>query len=108
MDIYGGLSEFITSNNTYESSVVINSVILKIRATNKIEEIFKIPIIERIFNFDSALQWFYFICFVIDCIRKEANDKFDYKFSTENAIVFISNNYDLCNENLYHEYFDED
>lgn len=109
-EIYASIIEFVTANSSYESSVIMNDVSSKIKQATSMEDIFKIPIIERVFNCTTALQWSYFICFTIDYMRKGSisNASFSTAFNIENATMFISNTYDLYNKEIYHEYFDVD
>lgn len=107
-DVYGSIIEYVIANTAYESSVVMNDVVSKIRQADSMEIIFKIPITERIFSCNTALQWSYFICFTVNYITKESvtvPSTFINSFSIENAVMFISNTYDLYNKAIHQEYF---
>jgi len=109
--IHDAIMNYVLYNSTYESHEAINASVNKIEHVNSIEEIFKIPIDDRLYNFTHALQWLYFICFIINVINKEQIEiplTFNMLFSVENAIIYISHKYDAANETFYQDYFDDD
>lgn len=95
------IAEYILCNSTFESNEAIRNSIQKINQATSIEDIFKIPIDDRLFNFTNSLQWLYFICFLIGHFPSNTG------FSTDAAIVYISNKYDAANETFYHDYLYE-
>lgn len=108
-DIHDALVNYITHNSTFESHEAIETAIKKIEQSTSIESIFRIPIEERLFNFTNALQWLYFICFVINVIKDEhimIPSSFNIAFSTDSAIIYLSNKYNAANETFYQDYFD--
>lgn len=109
--VHDAIVNYIIYNSTYESHEAIDCSIKKIEQSNSIEEIFKIPIDDRLFNFTSSLQWLYFICFIINVINDEKiiiPISFNILFSTNNAIIYLSNKYNAANDTFYQDYFDSD
>lgn len=107
-DIHDALVDYIAHNSTFESHDAIESSIKKIEQSSSIEGIFRIPIEDRLFNFTNSLQWLYFICFVINIIKDEhiiIPTAFNIAFSTDSAIVYLSNKYNAANETFYQDYF---
>jgi hypothetical protein len=105
--IYDAITKYITINSTFESNIAIDNVIKKIQQVNSIEDIFKIPIDNRLYNFKNSLEWLYFICFIIYTINDEKfilPNNFNMIFSTNDAIIYISNIYDAANETFYQDY----
>ncbi len=107
-DVFDAIVNYIFSNSTFESTEAISAVIKKIESTNSIEDLFRIPIEDRLYNFTNALQWFYFICFIINTIKDEQiiiPSTFNINFSTDTAIIYLSNTYNEANKLLYSDYF---
>lgn len=108
--IHGAIVEYISNNASYESTDAINESIKKIERAPSIEAIFRIPIDDRLYNFTTALQWLYFMCFIINVIKDEhiiLPGSFNIKFSIDTAIVYISNKYNAANKTFYQDYFDD-
>ena len=108
-NIYNAIIDYIIHNSTFESHEAIDVALKKIEQVMSIEEIFRIPIEDRLFNFTGSLQWLYFICFIINYIKDEKivfNSSFNISFSTDSAIIYISNKYNAANETFYQDYFD--
>lgn len=109
-DIHDAIVDYISHNSTYESNEAIDDAIKKIGLAISIENIFRIPIEDRLYNFTNSLQWLYFICFIINVIKDEQiviPTSFNINFSTNDAIIYISNKYNAANETFYQDYFDE-
>ena len=109
-NIHDALVDYISNNSTFESHEAIEATIKKIEQSASIESIFRIPIEDRLFSFTNALQWLYFICFVINIIKDEhitLPTAFNITFSTDSAIIYLSNKYNAANETFYHDYFDD-
>lgn len=109
-DIFNAIVKYITHNSTFESNEAINESIKKIQGSTNIEDIFRIPINDRLYNFTNALQWLYFICFIIHVIKDEniaVPSTFNTSFSLESAVIYLSNKYNAANETFYKDYFDE-
>lgn len=108
-DIHDAIVNYISSKSTFESHEAINDAIKKIEQSLSIEEIFRIPIEDRLYNFVNALQWLYFVCFIINVIKDEQiiiPSSFNTSFSTDSAIIYLSIKYNAANETFYHDYFD--
>lgn len=108
--IYEAIVEYISNNSTFESFDAINSTIKKIESANSIDEIFRIPIEERLYNFTNSLEWLYFICFIINVIKDEyieVPNTFNMIFSTDSAIIYLSNTYSSATKTFYIDYFDD-
>lgn len=109
-NIHDAIVDYISHNSTFESNEAIDDVIKKIERATSFEEIFRIPIENRLYNFTNALQWLYFICFIINTIKDECiivPAVFNINFSTDSAIVFISNTYNAANETFKQDYFSD-
>lgn len=109
VDIINSIISYINDNNSYESNDILASVINKIKNSRSIEDVFRIPIADRVFSFNAALNWLYFVCFVIHTVKEEhitLPNVFNISFSTSDALIYISNTYNAVNENLMHDYFD--
>lgn len=109
LDIHNAIVLYISNNSTFESHEAIDDVINKIGRVTCIESIFRIPIDNRLFNFTNALQWLYFICFIINVIKDEQiiiPNSFNIIFSIDSAIIYLSNIYNAANETFYEDYFD--
>lgn len=107
--IHDAIVDYIINNSTFESHEAIDASIKKIELSGSIEDIFRIPIEDRLFNFTSSLQWLYFMCFIINVIKDEQMvlpPSFNIIFSTDNAIIYLSNKYNAANETFYQDYFD--
>lgn len=107
-DIHDAIVDYITHNSTFESHEAIDDAIKKIEQTASIEGIFRIPVDDRLFNFTNALQWLYFVCFIINVIKDEQitiPSTFNITFSTDSAIIYLSNKYNAANETFYQDYF---
>lgn len=108
-DIHDAIVDYISNNLVYESDTALTETAKKISRCTNIEEIFRTPILDRLFNFSNSLEWLYFICFIINVINDEKIEipsNFDMSFSVNSAIVFISNTFNSINKNLYKEYID--
>lgn len=107
--IHDGIINFIESNISYESNQAIDDTLKTISTTNNIEYIFRIPIENRIFNFNTAMEWLFFINITLSCIKEEAIEipnTFDISFSLNDAMIYLSNIYDAKKEDLM-DYFEE-
>lgn len=108
--IFDAIVDFILNNATFESKKAINECIKKIELSSSMEDTFRIPINDRVFNFTTSLQWLYFICFLIEVIKDtqiEIPPTFNIVFSTDTAIIYISSIFNVVNESLYDEYFND-
>lgn len=106
--IYEGVINYIFDNNTFESCEYIADTIKSIQQMNNLEDIFRKPIENRLFNFEQSLHWLYFICSVIKYIKDELIELpngFDISFNTEVAILYLSNVFSHKQDQL-EEYFD--
>jgi len=109
-NVYDAIVDYIYHNSSYESNDAINNAVKKIEQSNSIEEIFKIPIDNRLYNFNHSLQWLYFICFIINFINDNniiLSVSFNINFSANDAIMYISNIYNGINDMLYKDYFND-
>jgi hypothetical protein len=107
-NIRDGIIDFIDTKNTYESSTAIDDTIKSIDAAKDLESIFRIPIENRLFNFNSSMEWLFFICVAIKTIKDESiilPDNFNINFSVEDAMMYLQNIYNNKKEDL-EEYFD--
>jgi len=106
--IYNGVVEYIYDNNTFESSELILNTIKNIQTLTNIEEIYRKPIENRIFNFDRALRWFHFICTLVKFINDNSivlPPGFNINFNLDSAIIYLTNVYTYKQEEIL-EYFD--
>lgn len=109
-DIYTAVVEFISQNSSFESNEAIDETIKKIEQVQSMEDFFRIPIENRLFNFTKSLQWLYFICFIIRVINDEhiiIPSAFNASFSSNDAMTYLSNKYSLANESFYRDYFND-
>lgn len=107
-NIHDAIVDYIFDNATFESNDAIKDCIKQIERLRSFNEIFRIPIENRLFNFDSSLHWLYFICFLINVINDEqivVPQSFSTTFNSNDAIIYISNRYDNINEEMYDDYF---
>jgi len=107
-DIYNGVVEYIYDNTTFESSELMVDTIKSIQTLTNIEDIYRKPIENRIFNFDRALKWFYFICTLVKFINDNSivlPSGFTISFNLESAIIYLTNVYTHKQEEFL-EYFD--
>lgn len=109
-NLHNAIVDYISNNSTFESNEAIDDVIKKIERSKSFEEIFRIPIENRLFNFVNALQWLYFICFLINTMKEECISVpsiFNINFSTDSAIIYISNKYNAANKTFKQDYFND-
>jgi hypothetical protein len=109
-DIYDSIITYISINATFESNEAIKDVVNKINISTSMDDIFKMPIKYRLFNFKGALEWLYFICFIIHIINDEniiIPYNFNIEFLTNDAIIYISTIYDAANEIFYQDYINK-
>ena len=109
-NIHDAIVDYIFNHTTFESNEAIDEAISKIEHATSIDSIFRIPIESRLYNFTSSLQWLYFICFIINTIKDEQiviPSVFNINFSTNDAIVYISNMYNAANDTFYQDYLDD-
>lgn len=109
-NIFDAIVIYITNNSTFESHEAINLAIKKIECSVSIEDIFRIPIEDRLFSFTKSLQWLYFVCFILKTIKEEyinVPGTFNINFSVDNAIIYLSNKYSAANKTFYVDYFNE-
>lgn len=108
-NIHDGIIAFIDTKTSFESTQALDDTVESIEKLNSLENIFRVPIENRLFNFSVAMEWLFFINVAIQCIREEAIQvpaTFDMSFSVDDAIIYLSNMYDAKKEDLL-EYFDE-
>lgn len=109
-NIHDAIVDYIYNHTMFESNEAIDGVISKIEHSTSIEDIFRIPINCRLLNFTGSLQWLYFVCFIITTIKDEQiiiPNTFNIKFSTDDAIIYISNVYNVANKVFYEDYLEK-
>ena len=110
IDISNAINSYIADNTSFESAEAVKEVTDKLHKVNSFDEVFRIPISSRLFNFNTSLNWLYFVCFIIYTINDEhikLPSKFNIAFSTNDAIIYIANTFDSINKELMHDYFDD-
>ena len=108
-DIHDAIVEFIVKQSSYESNTAIDTTIEKINKMTSLEDIFRIPIEDRLFNYITSLQWIHFIYYVINVINDELiilPPSFNISFSINDAFIYLTNVYNAVGESFHQEYFD--
>jgi hypothetical protein len=109
-DIHDGIINYIYDNLIYESNEIIDSTVEKIENSKSMEGIFRLPIDNRIFNFEESIKWLFFIFTTIHYMEIESiiiPNFFDMSFSNDNALGYIYSIYSYKKDDL-HKYFEAD
>ena len=108
--IQDGIIKYIYENTSYESNDAINDIINKIEHSTNLDTIFKYPIDSRLFNYDEAIKWLFFLFNTIKYIAEEeisVPSTHSYYLNMNDSITYINNIYTIVKESLS-EYFDSD
>jgi hypothetical protein len=109
-DIHDGIVDYISENTTYESNKAIDEVIVKLDRIKNMDEIFRIPIENRMFSFDTSLNWLFFIHVTSIYVKEQITvpSHFNPNFSCQNAMKYITDIYDAKTENIIFSYYDSE
>lgn len=103
---YATLIEEITSylekNNNFESDEIVTKCIVDIENEKNINNIFKIPIRERLFNCVDSLEWmFYLKCIQQHIVTEDVMvDDFNAMLDTESCIIYLTTVFTLRKQGL--------
>jgi hypothetical protein len=96
-DVAPAIEGFVAANSTFQSTTVITSVMEKIAQLNSADDIFKLPIKEKIFDMNTALLWQQFIHIGLRKMAEELKYN-SFEFDVSKSSDFISQVYDRATE----------
>lgn len=108
-DIHDGIVEYILDTASFESNDVIEEVSTKITRAKTIEDIFRIPIDDRLFGLDDAMKWLFFIVVTLTYMKDEditIPNAFNISFSLNNAFLYLTNTYSARKDDCI-EYYEK-
>lgn len=108
-DVFQVLESWLSDNSSFSSSTVIKIVMGKIMELNDMDEIFLIPLKEKVLDFEGAKNWVFFIATTFKKYLLTDLKYPKFKFDVEKAFAQIEMVYDLSMEdNLSYIYDDEE
>ncbi len=90
------LDEFACENSTFESSVVGEIVRADIAAATDINTAALMPLKHKIFSFDTALKWGFFLMHAVPHLLSKANTTIPTRFNIAQYNVELLTIYDLA------------
>lgn len=106
-DVAQVLESYLSDNSSFSSSTVVKMCMDKIAELNDINDMFLMPLQQKVLGFDGAKDWAFFLAtsfrkYVMDDLKYPA-----YKFDVAKALDKISEVYDLAMED-YQSHIDGD
>jgi hypothetical protein len=105
---FNAIDNFVRANTNFESSVPLNAAIDELENATRLQDIFQQPLQRQLFSFEAALRWALFMAVAPDHAVKEGDPEFTDSFSVQDAMVLITQVYDIAVQDHVWEHFEDD
>lgn len=102
------LESYLSDNSSFSSSTAVKMTMDKIAELNNINEIFLVPIREKVLDFDGAKNWAFFLATCFKKYMMEDLKVSSYNFDVNEAFTIIEKVYDLAMEDYLSHIYDEE
>ncbi|MFA6166483.1 MAG: hypothetical protein WC700_07710 [Gemmatimonadaceae bacterium] len=102
------VESFVQSNTNFESSTMLKPVVDDLKACTDLNQLFILPLRQRIFSFSSALVWVVFLKNMPCAVEDEAPPfSAAVEFSADKALETIASVYDLGMQEAVWDHFED-